>query len=349
MTIVIEMNDDGAVFQYPSGYADVVDEFDDLLDRRETGRLVENRYLCALENLVARHPWFIDGHAHIGNSLYDRREFERALEAYERGYSLGAAALPAGFNERIAWMHLGNRPFLRAAHGVALSQLRLGRRGEGIATMEKMLGWNPDDHQGIRLVIGSEYLRAGEDERAMSFFETGTEYPPYRYETALLLLCPGAARRGGDQPATRLRRERLPYIAEVLCGNPHPLPVGSWHGTVWAAPRLAMEYVLDYSMLWHVTPDAVAFLRWLHTHRESWRSVPIYSNGRRLSCGNAMPGAAHRSGTRRMPHGGGSTIDCPRRLSSNALTGTDDPCFPGCIRTVWHQGDRLNERNARLP
>lgn len=264
MTIVIEMNGDDAVFRYPSGYADVVDEFDDLLDRRDTGRLDENRYRGALEDLVGRHPWFIDAHAHIGNSLYDRREFERALDAYERGYTLGAAALPAGFEGRIAWGHLENRPFLRAAYGVALSRVRLGRRGEGISTMEKMLGWNPDDHQGIRLVIGSEYLRAGDDERAMSFFEMETDYPPYRYEMALLFLRLGLH----VEAATSLRRGFVEngYIAEVLCGNPHPLPAGIRHGSAWAEPRLAMEYVLDYGMLWHTTPDAVAFLRWLHTH-----------------------------------------------------------------------------------
>ena len=264
MTITLEINGDGAVFRYPSGYDDVVDEFDDLLDRQEAGWLDESRYLHALEELVARHPWFIDGHAHIGNSLFDQGKLERALSAYERGYSLGTAVLPAGFDQRIKWSDLGNRPFLRAAHGVALSRLQLNRRTEAILTLEKMLGWNPDDHQGVRFVIGSEYLRAGEEEKAMSFFETDTEYPPYRYEMALLLL-----RQGRHvEAATSLRRGFVEngYIAEVLCGNPHPLPAGIWHGISWAEPATAMDYVLDYGRLWHATQGAVAFLRWLHTH-----------------------------------------------------------------------------------
>ena len=264
MTITLEINGDTAVLRYPSGYDDVLDGFGDLLDRREAGWLDENRYLRALEELVARHPWFIDGHAHIGHSLFDQGKFERALAACERGYSLGTAALPAGFDRFIEWSHLENRPFLRAAHGVALSRLQLDRRGEGISTLEKMLGWNPDDHQGVRFVIGSEYLRAGEEEKARSFFETESEYPPYRYEMALLLL-----RQGRHvEAATSLRRGFVEngYIAEVLCGNPHPLPAGIWHGISWAEPATAMDYVLDYGRLWHATPDAVAFLRWLHTH-----------------------------------------------------------------------------------
>ena len=264
MTIAIDMKGDVAVFRYPPGYAGVVDEFESLLDRRETGGLTEDRYVRALEALVARQPWFIDGHAHIGNSLYDRGEFERALEAYERGYSLGAAALPAGFEEFIEWRYDENRPFLRAAHGLALCQLRLGRSGDGISTMEKMLAWNPDDDQAVRLVIGSEYLRAGRHERARSFFETEAGYPPYRYEMALLLL-----RQGQHTEAANWLRHGFVengYIAEILCGNPHPLPVGAWQGTGWTDPDLAARYVLDYGKLWQATPDAVAFLRWLHTH-----------------------------------------------------------------------------------
>ena len=267
MTVDVELKDGGAVFRHPSGHDDVVDELDGALDRRDNGRLDGDTYRRALEGLVGRHPWFIDGHVHVGDALYERREFGPALEAYGRGYAIGVAALPAGFDGRVAWRHPENRPFLRAAHGVARSQVRTGRRDEGISTMARMLAWNPDDHQGIRLVIGSELLRAGEDERAMSFFETDMEpdwYPPLRYEKALLLL-----RQGQHvEAATSLRRGFVEngYIAEVLCGNPHPLPGAIWHGSDWAGPGRAMEYVLDYGMLWHVTPEAVTFLRWLHTH-----------------------------------------------------------------------------------
>ena len=267
MTVDVALKDGGAVFRHPSGHDDAVSELDGLLDRRETGRLDGNGYRRALDDLVGRHPWLIDGHVHVGDALYERREFEPALEAYGRGYAMGAAALPAGFDGRVAWRHPENRAFLRAAHGVALCQARTGRRDEGISTMARMLAWNPEDHQGIRLVIGSELLRAGEDERAMSFFEPDMEpdfYPPFRYETALLLLRQGLH----VEAATSLRRGFVEngYIAEALCGNPHPLPGAIWHGSDRAGPGLAMEYVLDYGMLWHVTPEAVAFLRWLHTH-----------------------------------------------------------------------------------
>ena len=179
--------------------------------------------------------------------------------------------------------HLENCPFLRAAHGAALCRLRLGRARDGISIQEKMLACNPDDHQGVRLIIGSEYLRAGQEDRAGSFFEAKAgQYPPYRYEMALLLL-----RGRHAEAATSLRLGFLEngYIAEVLCGKPHPLPVAIWHGTVWAEAALAMEYALDYGKLWHLQTDAVPFLRWLHTHPAviaeragilQWQEAPLW-------------------------------------------------------------------------
>lgn len=259
------MHEDVAVFAYPAGYEGVVDEFDDLLERRDTGRLSRTRYSKALAELVARNPWFIDGHAHLGNAAYERGEFESALEACERGYALGMQAIPAGFEQFIEWGYLENRPFLRAAHGVVLCRLQLGQRAEAIAVMEKMLAWNPSDNQGVRYIIGSEYLRAGREDEAKSFFETEAEqYPPCRYELALLLF------RRGDYTAaaTSLRHGFVEngYIAEILCGNPYPPPIGIWHGWGFSLPQTAKDYVADYGELWHDTPDAARFVRWLHTH-----------------------------------------------------------------------------------
>ena len=79
MTITLEMRDDVAVFRYPTGYDGVVDEFDDLLEGRDTGGLGKDRHIAALEDLVARHPWFIDGHAHPGNAFFE--EASAALRA----------------------------------------------------------------------------------------------------------------------------------------------------------------------------------------------------------------------------------------------------------------------------
>ena len=55
--------------------------------------------------------------------------------------------------------------------------------------MEQVLQWNPNDNQGVRLILGSEYLRAGDRAKAGKVLrEHAAEYPPYRYELGLLHL-----------------------------------------------------------------------------------------------------------------------------------------------------------------
>ena len=265
MTITVKMEKDVAVFEYPPGYHEIEEELNGLLDRREAGGISMAGYVRALKDLVARHPWFVDGHAHLGIRLYDQGKIGQALKCHERGYSLGTEVLPAGFEAFIEWRIMENRPFLRAAHGLASCHVRLGHSREAIAVMEKILAWNPNDEQGIRFLIGSEYLRAGQEDEAESFFVTeAAEYPPYHYELALLRL-----RRGRYvEAATSLRLGFVAngYIAEILCGNPDPAPMGISHWMGFDGPDPAKDYVSSCGRLWHRTRDAIAFLRWLHTH-----------------------------------------------------------------------------------
>ena len=97
MSLAFEMQQDVCVFVHPPADDGAVAALDDLLERRACGTLSQERYLRALEELVALHPHFVDGHAHLGNALHDRGSFEPALEAYTRGFSLCMEILPPHF------------------------------------------------------------------------------------------------------------------------------------------------------------------------------------------------------------------------------------------------------------
>ena len=243
----------------------MVRELDHLLDYHDGGRLTCNQYVTELKELVARHPSFIDGYAHLGFALLEQDKPKLALRAGLRGLALGEEAIPPDFEGKVEWGFLENRPFLRAAHSVVLCYLRLGQRLKAIPLMEKMLAWNPNDNQGIRFIIGSVYLRSGMADKAVAIFHAeGPHYPPYRYELGLLLF-----RAGRHQAAaTSLRHGFVEngYIAEILCGTPDPLPLPIWHGSNFAEAELAQDYVLRYGDLWRRSPEAVTFLRWLHMH-----------------------------------------------------------------------------------
>ncbi len=265
MTIIFEVWEDGGEFKDADAYENTVQELDHVLDDRDAGRLTSRTYVSQLRGIVERHPDFIDGYAHLGYALLDQGKTKLALDACLRGAAIGEGALPPDFRGLIEWAYLNNRPFFRAMHGVVLCQLRLGHRKKAISLMEKLLAWNPSDNLGIRYLIGPEYLRALKFEAAEAVFEANAaEYPPYRYELALLFLM-------SDNPvaaATSLRRgfvENL-YIAETLTGNPAPISLAIWHGSNFAMPEFAQEYFSRYGDLWLDTPGAIAFVRWLYMH-----------------------------------------------------------------------------------
>lgn len=265
MTITLKTIEDGGVFRYPPEYDEVVQELDDALDDHDAGRLSLQAYTTKLQRLVERHPEFIDGHAHLGNALFNQGKSKAALNACLRGAEIGESAIPSDFRGRIEWGHLDNRPFLRAAHGAVLCHLRLGQRQKALELMEKMLKWNPSDNQGVRYLIGSEYFRLGRKNEARAVFDAeAAHYPPYRYELALLHWQAGDRRAAAT--CLRLGFVENFYIAEMLCGNPDPAPLAIWHGTNFAEPEVARDYISQCEDLWRRTPDAIAFLRWLYTH-----------------------------------------------------------------------------------
>ena len=173
--------------------------------------------------------------------------------------------MPGDFDGYIEWSSLENRPFLRSMHGAVLCYLQLRQRRNAVRLMKKMLKWNPNDNQGVRFLIGSEYLRLDEVDQARSIFENEADhYPPYHYELALLHL----GNREWIAAATSLRRGFAAngYIAELLIGYLDPQPLAIWHGGNLWEPETAVDYVRRYGSLWRRSSFSISFLRWLHNH-----------------------------------------------------------------------------------
>lgn len=260
------LDDASGVFVYPAERFDgLVDEFDELLDAHQSGGLANKSYVTALEKLLVREPEFIDGHAHLAFAWYEQGKPKKALDAALAGLGVANRLLPESFRGHVEWGHLENRPYLRAIHGAVLAYVRLRRHREAAMLIEKMLACNPNDNQGVRYLLGSELLRAGDHDQAQNVFAAEAEgYPPYFYELALTHILKGE----WIPAATALRRGFCanPYIAEILGGNPHPQPLAIWHGSNLAEPETAVDYVGMHGELWQRRPDGLAFVRWLFNH-----------------------------------------------------------------------------------
>lgn len=250
-------------FSADSRLKDAEQRLDDALEQSEAADLSEAAYIAELKAIVTDNPDYIDGHAHLGHALLRAGKAGAALSAYERGIALGAAAIPAEYSGTLSWYEWSNRPFLRALQGAALAQRRLNKRKAAISLMERLLSLNPDDNLGVRYLLGSEYLRNREPGKARFLLESWSDhYPPCAYDLALLLF----RQNKFIAAATQLRRAFTAnfYIAEILCGCPDPAPLSIWHGSNYAMPEFAHDYVRDYGKLWHDTSDALPFLHWLY-------------------------------------------------------------------------------------
>ena len=257
---------ESGAFTYPDDcYDGLLAEFDGLLDAHGSGKLNDTRYLAALNRLLAEAPDFVDVHAHIASHWHRQGKPKKALDAALLGLSVSNRHIPEGFSGRIEWVHLDNRPYLRAMHIALLSYMRLRRHKDAVTIIELMLARNPGDNQGVRFLLGSEALRAGDLDHAISVFEAEAhDYPPYFYELALCHML----RNDWILAATALRRgfAANPYIAEIFAGNPNPAPLAIWHGTSMAEPETATDYVQMCGTFWHNQPDSFAFTRWLFNH-----------------------------------------------------------------------------------
>jgi tetratricopeptide (TPR) repeat protein len=182
-----------------------------------------------------------------------------------RAIAVGEAAMPSDFAGPLPWQDYRNRPFLRALHEAALTELQRKKRRSAIRLMERMMALDPDDGRGIRFLLGSQYLRVREPVKARFLLEAWADrYPPCAYDLGLLYFRENRFR----DAATQLRRAFVAnlYIAEMLCGHPDPKPLAIWHGSNFAEREVARHYVEDGAKLWSDTCDGLAFLHWLYHH-----------------------------------------------------------------------------------
>ncbi len=94
----------------------------------------------------------LDAHAHLGNLVFDHSP-KQALRHYTVGVRIGELSLGQRFDGVLPWGLVDNRPLLRCLSGLGLCLWRLGRFEEAGGVFERMLWFNPSDHQGVRFLI----------------------------------------------------------------------------------------------------------------------------------------------------------------------------------------------------
>ncbi|MDP2858307.1 MAG: cytoplasmic protein, partial [Bacillota bacterium] len=126
-----------------------------------------------LQQCLTQDTRCIDAYVHLGNirfrHYHSEIAVEQALKSYRAGVAVGEQALPEGFNGLLLWGYIDNRPFLRALHGLALCEWRLGRTSCARSVFMRLLMLDPDDALRVRfsmhaLDCGLSYVDYADEE-----------------------------------------------------------------------------------------------------------------------------------------------------------------------------------------
>lgn len=108
------------------------------------------------KSLIKKIPLFIDAFNHLSIAFKNqKKDFESFLTA-EKAYNIAKGLIPKEFNKRtdkIRWICLPNRPFLRAFHIYGLELQEKKEYEKAISIYTDILRFNESDNQGIRYLV----------------------------------------------------------------------------------------------------------------------------------------------------------------------------------------------------
>lgn len=263
-SLAVEPRDDNCwEFVYPRLTMTIYDVFEEAIDAWRAGEMdyAEDRYRQLLED----YPEFIDAYHHLAILLEETGQEAEAYALWQHAVQLGLDQLPEPVligSGSLPWAMIDNRPFLRAFHGLALEIAERGEVDKALQAYLMLLGWNPDDNQGIRVLAIDCYFQLEQPEGALEICDLFAEdgMPEVLYGRALALYQLGELDRA--RQAMTFAIVNLPLVADELIKPSHRKPKGMREDRValWT-PEQAYLYWKEQGGYWKKTPGALDLLR----------------------------------------------------------------------------------------
>ena len=159
------------------------------------------------------------------------------------------------------WGFMGTRPWMRAQHNLGLALLEAGDRGEAIATFRYLLKLNPNDNQGIRMLLLRLMAEAGDYDGCRIILADYAEDASIEFTTTRLLV----------DIASKRKMEFPHQIAAVAESNRHVLPLleaaarhDKWPKPpktdmiAWGSKAQAALYLSEFKAAWQKSPKLLA-------------------------------------------------------------------------------------------
>lgn len=148
----------------------------------------------------------------------------------DRAWAIVQQALPPEAGQLLPWSITENHPALRLLFRRYLAQEQAGQHAEARRMLETLLRLNPHDNHGARAELMNQYLREGEDERALAL---ARRFPndvlaDLAYGEVLALYRLGREERARTVLQTAMRRlPRIPpYLTRKRIKQPRLNPLG---------------------------------------------------------------------------------------------------------------------------
>lgn len=163
------------------------------------------------------------------------------------------------------WGDSETRPLLRALYGRAMTEWQQGHFDRTAVDLQRIIGLNPVDNQGVRFLIPLVNLLADDDAMALkSFEEYERNYPDDYCEPALLFGKALALWRASEddkaEAAYRSAMVKNLYITPLLLELPLP-PTDIWHPNDRSDLGYAQDFMQSYATLWDRDPASLRFVR----------------------------------------------------------------------------------------
>lgn len=219
-------------------------------------------------------PQHADAHNHLGIVSLEAGKLKAAETHFRAAIDGGQRHLERDGDE-VHWGFIENRPYLRGLANLALVFVKQKKWSEALGLHQQLLKLNPNDHQGVRYLIGPECLRVGDNAGAVRAFERCLdEEVGCAFGLALAKLrAEGASAEIGLALVTGFAANR--YVAPMLLEETWER-LDAFHGTNMAEPEWAHAVVVAQADLWQSVPRGAELLRFW------WRAPPVATWRRKL-------------------------------------------------------------------
>lgn len=211
------------------------------------------------------NPNHIDALYHIAFIEYEKGNYHDA-----RVYT--SAAITVGFNllgnefcwnrAELRWAYLRNRPFLRAYHMLGLVEQNTGNIQLAADIYERLLMVNPNDNQGIRMIIPECWHELGLHEKVYRLWNDNysNDYSSELPFSVVLSLFALNRKKEAAELLAEVNRNSPLFIREMLKKNhPKPKDASIW-GVATGSHDEAFKYWQRNGNNWSNTAGALEFL-----------------------------------------------------------------------------------------